>query len=420
MGKTFSEKILSLKSGVDARAGQIVTVSPDYVMSHDNSAAILKTFKKLGVEKVKYPERAVIVLDHTVPPSTETYALHHKEIREFVREQGIENFFDINTEGGICHQVLPEKGFALPGKLILGADSHTTTYGAFGAFSAGIGRSEVAAIWATGELWLRVPETIKVVVKGKVPKGVYAKDIVLHIIGKIGADGATYMAVEFTGPVVEEMTVASRMVLTNMAAEMGAKNGYVPPDEKTFEWLKGRARTEYEPIYSDPDADYRDVIEFDVSDLVPQVAAPHTVDNVRPISEVEGTPINQGLLGTCTNGRLEDLEVAARILEGRKIAPGVRALVFPASWEVYREALKKGILWKLIEAGCVIMNPGCGPCLGAHEGVLAPGEVAISTANRNFKGRMGSREAEIYLASPATVAASLIEGKITDPRKYLE
>ncbi len=420
MGRTFSEKILSMKAGEEVRAGDIVTVSPDYVMSHDNSAAIIKTFRKLGVEKIKYPDRAIIILDHTVPPSTETYAQHHKEIREFVKEQGIENFFDMNTSGGICHQVLPEKGFALPGKLILGADSHTTTYGAFGAFSAGIGRSEVAAIWATGEIWLRVPETLKIVIKGKVPKGVYAKDIVLHIIGKIGADGATYMAVEFTGPVVEEMSVASRMVLTNMAAEMGAKNGYVPPDEKTLEWVKPRAKTEFEPIYSDPDVEYKDIIEFDVSNLTPQVAVPHTVDNVKSIEEVEGIEFHQGLLGTCTNGRLEDLEIAAKILSGRKIAKGVRALVFPASWEVYREALRRGIIETLIDAGCIIMNPGCGPCLGAHAGVLAPGEVCLSTANRNFKGRMGSREAEIYLASPATVAASLIEGKITDPRKYLE
>ncbi len=420
MGRTFSEKILSMKAGEEVRAGDIVTVSPDYVMSHDNSAAIIKTFRKLGVEKIKYPDRAIIILDHTVPPSTETYAQHHKEIREFVKEQGIENFFDMNTSGGICHQVLPEKGFALPGKLILGADSHTTTYGAFGAFSAGIGRSEVAAIWATGEIWLRVPETLKIVIKGKVPKGVYAKDIVLHIIGKIGADGATYMAVEFTGPVVEEMSVASRMVLTNMAAEMGAKNGYVPPDEKTLEWVKPRAKAEFEPIYSDPDAEYKDIIEFDVSNLTPQVAVPHTVDNVKSIEEVEGIEFHQGLLGTCTNGRLEDLEIAAKILSGRKIAKGVRALVFPASWEVYREALRRGIIETLIDAGCIIMNPGCGPCLGAHAGVLAPGEVCLSTANRNFKGRMGSREAEIYLASPATVAASLIEGKITDPRKYLE
>ncbi len=417
MGKTFAEKILSLKAGKEVSAGEIVTISPDFVMSHDNAAAISREFRKLGVKKVKSPEKIVIILDHVVPPSAEQYALNHKIIREFVKEQDISNFFDINH--GICHQILPEKGFALPGKVILGSDSHTTTYGAFGAFSAGIGRSEVAVIWATDEIWLRVPETIKIVIKGKIPKGVYAKDIILNIIGTLRADGANYKAVEFTGEIVNELSISSRMVIANMSAEMGAKIGYFEPDEKTLNWIQKRARQPFNIIKSDTDATYENIFEFNVSNLEPQIACPHNVDNVKPIQELEGKEFNQALIGTCTNGRLEDLEIVAKILKGRKIHSKVRTLVFPASREVLLEAIKRGIIEILINAGCLVLNPGCGPCLGAHEGVLAPGEIALSTANRNFKGRMGSREAEIYLASPATVAASAINGKITDPRRYL-
>ncbi len=416
MGKTLAEKILSAKSGTDARAGDIVMARPDFVMSHDNSAAIARHFMKIGLERVAIPEKIVIILDHVVPPSTVEYAENHKFIRNFVKEQGIKNFYDINR--GICHQVFIEEGFALPSTLALGSDSHTTSYGALGAFSAGIGRTEMASIWATGELWMKVPQTIKIVVKGKLPEGVYAKDVVLHIIGEIGADGATYRAVEFTGPVVEGFSIASRITLANMAAEMGAKAGYVPPDEKTLEFLKGRARAPFQVVSSDPDAEYEKVLEFDVTSLSPRIAAPHTVDNVKPVEELEGLEFHQGLIGTCTNGRVEDLAVAAGILKGRKVHPNVRLLVFAASWREYVEALRRGYIETLAEAGAVIMNPGCGPCLGAHQGVIASGERALSTSNRNFKGRMGSREAEIYLASPATVAASAVEGKITDPRKY--
>ena len=395
----------------------MVTVSPDYILSHDNSAAIIGEFKKLGVAKVSCPQKLVIVLDHVVPASSEKYAQNHKAIREFVSEQGISNFFDVSN--GICHQVFSENGFALPGKLILGADSHTTTYGAFGSFSAGIGRSEVASLWATDEIWLRVPETIKIQLEGKLPAGVFAKDIILKIIGEEGADRANYKAVEFTGTVVEELSLASRMVLANMAAEMGAKNGYCQPDDRLLDWLKGRAKDEFEVVTSDRDACYQAVLEYNVSSFEPQVACPHAVDNVKPVTEVQGIEFHQVVLGTCTNGRLEDLEVAARILKGKKVHPKVRALVIPASRQEYLLALKKGIIEILSVAGCLILNPGCGPCLGAHQGILAPGEVALSTANRNFQGRMGSREAEIYLASPATVAASALEGKITDPRKFL-
>jgi homoaconitate hydratase family protein len=417
LGKTFSEKILGIKAQKEVQAGEVVTVSPDYILSHDNSAAIIKEFQKLGVKGVMSPQKLVIILDHVVPAASEKYALNHKIIREFVSGQKIQNFFDIPS--GICHQVFSENGFALPGKLILGADSHTTSYGAFGAFAAGIGRSEVATLWATDEIWLRVPETIKIEIEGGLPAGVYAKDVILKIIGDEGADRANYKAVEFTGQAVKKFSVASRLVLANMAAEMGAKNGYFEPDEETLRWLKGRTKDKFKVISSDPDARYEAVLNYNISSLEPQVACPHTVDNVKPISGAEGKEFHQAVIGTCTNGRLEDLETAARILKGKKVHPNVRVLIIPASRQEYLHALKKGILEILAEAGCVILNPGCGPCLGAHQGVLAPGEVALSTANRNFQGRMGSREAQIYLASPATVAASSIEGKIADPRKFL-
>ena len=412
---TFSEKVLARKGGLgEVSAGQIVTVTPDFLMSHDNAAAISKTFAKMGGKRVFDPGRVVIVLDHCVPAASEKYAQNHKTIREFVAAQGIESFFDISH--GVCHQVLCEQGFVTPGALILGSDSHTTTYGALGAFSAGIGRSEMAAIWATGSVWLKVPATIKTVISGTLTPPVAAKDVALSIIREIRADGANYQAVEFCGEAVSRMSVSERMVLCNMAAEMGAKNGYVPPDDRTYEWLAGRRPKVYEPVFSDPDAVFSRVVELDVSDLAPQVARPHTVDNVVGVYEVAGTRIDQALIGTCTNGRLEDLAVAASILRGKRVAAGVRLLVLPASREVLKAALVAGYISDLVDAGAVVLNPGCGPCLGAHEGILAPGEVCISTANRNFKGRMGCNQAEVYLASPATVAASAVTGAITDPR----
>jgi len=417
LGKTLSEKILGKKAGKEVSAGEVVTVAPDYCLSHDNSAAIIGEFKKLGVARVKAPGKLVIILDHIVPAADEKYAQNHKTIREFVAAQGLPNFFDI--QHGVCHQVLSEASFALPGKLIVGSDSHTTTYGAFGAFAAGIGRTEAASIWATDEIWLRVPETLRVEFSGKLPAGVFAKDVILKVIGDHGADRANYEAIEFTGPAAGDFSLASRMVMANMAAEMGAKNGYFEPDGKTLEWVKARARADYEVVRSDPGAKYEAVLEYDLSAIEPQVACPHTVDNVKPVREVEGKPVHQALIGTCTNGRLEDFEVAAGILKGKKIHPHVRALVLPASREVYVEAMRRGLLEALSEAGCVILNPGCGPCLGAHEGLLAAGEVVVSTSNRNFRGRMGNRDSEIYLASPATAAASALEGKITDPRKHL-
>ena len=416
MGYTFVEKVLARKAGLDSVVpGQIVSVRPDKLLTHDNTADISNKFRRIGVERVADPNINVIVLDHVTPAANETYAQNHKTIREFVAEQGIPAFYDIGE--GICHQVLPEKGHAWPGAVIVGSDSHTPTYGAFGAFSAGIGRTEAASVMATGQIWLRVPESFKIVVKGTLPARVSAKDLILYIIGDLRADGANYRSVEFTGPVIRQMSIAGRMVLTNMAAEMGAKNGVVEPDAKTRAWLKGRVTHGYEEIHADPDATYERVIEYEVSDLAPQVAKPHTVDNVSPVTKMAGIKINQGLIGTCTNGRLEDLAVAAEILRGKQIAPGVRLLVLPASREILLAAIEQGIVGDLVSAGATLLNPGCGPCLGAHEGCMAPAEVTISTANRNFKGRMGSKEAFIYLGSPATVAASALTGEITDPRE---
>ncbi|MGA2533481.1 MAG: 3-isopropylmalate dehydratase large subunit [Candidatus Aminicenantales bacterium] len=417
MGKTLTEKTLGLKAGKDVQAGEVITVSPDYVLSHDNSAAIIQEFKKIGVKNVRAPQKIVIVLDHIVPASDEKYAQNHKSIREFVAEQGIPNFFDINS--GICHQVLPEQGFALPGKVIVGSDSHTPSYGALGAFATGIGRTETACTWATDEIWLRVPETMRIDLIGRLPAGVSAKDVSLKIIGDHGAEMANYKAVEFAGPAAGDFSIGARLTMANMSAEMGAKNGYFAPDEKTLAWLKGRAREPFRAVVSDPDARFESVLGYDLSALEPQLACPHTVDNVKPVRAVQGKAIHQVLIGTCTNGRLEDLDEAARIMKGRKIHPRVRVLVIPASWEVYREALRSGTLAILADAGCVILNSGCGPCLGAHEGILAAGEVCVSTSNRNFQGRMGHRDSEIYLASPATAAASAVEGVIADPRKYL-
>ncbi|HFE52392.1 MAG TPA: 3-isopropylmalate dehydratase large subunit [Bacteroidetes bacterium] len=417
MGKTFSEKVLGKKAGKEVRAGEIVEIVPDFAMSHDNTAAISKTFEKIGVAQLYDPSLHVIILDHAAPAPNAKFAENHKQIREFVHKHGIPNFFDINR--GICHQVMVEEGFALPGLVVVGSDSHSTTYGAVGAFGTGIGRSEMAVIMATGRIWLRVPETMKIVVKGKPPEGVSAKDIMLKIIGDLGADAATYMAVEFTGETIERMSLASRMVLSNMAVEMGAKVGYIPPDETTLEYVRPRARKEFEVIHSDPDATYAETHVFDVSDLEPQVACPHTVDNVKPISEVKGTKIHQVFFGSCTNARLEDFEVVANALKGRRVHPDVRMLVFPASQQVYLDALKKGYLQTILEAGAIVMNANCGPCMGNHAGIPAAGEVSLSTSNRNFRGRQGNVDAEVYLCSPLTAAASAIAGEIADFREVL-
>lgn len=415
MGQTFVEKVFSRKLGREVKVGEIVEVVPDVAMSHDNTAAISLRFKEIGVDRVFKPEIHVIVLDHATPAPTEQYALNHKVVREFVKQYGISHFYDVNT--GICHQVLAEEGFVLPGQIIVGSDSHTTTYGAFGAFGTGIGRSEMAVIYATGKIWFRIPESIKITLKGKLPKGIVSKDIILHIIGDIGADGASYKSVEFYGDPIANLSIDARMTIANMSIEMGAKNCFMEPDKKVLEWLKPRARKAFDVIQSDSHANYEDELVYDISRLEPQVACPHQVDHVKPVSQVTGIKIHQAFLGSCVNGRLEDISIAAALIRDKKVHPDVRLLVFPASMNIYREALAKGYLTTLLDAGAIIMNPGCGPCLGAHEGTLAPGEACISSSNRNFQGRMGSRNAEIYLGSPATVVAAAIAGEIVDFRK---
>ncbi|MBI4579602.1 MAG: 3-isopropylmalate dehydratase large subunit, partial [Planctomycetes bacterium] len=392
MGMTMAEKILARSAGQATTAvGQIVDAGVNVAMSHENAGMVLHHFKTIGASRVWDPDRIVIVFDHRIPAESERTATTHKTIREFVRGQGIRNFYDINV--GICHQVLPEHGHSRPGELLVGTDSHTTTHGAFGCFGTGIGATEMACVWATGRLWLRVPETIRIEVNGKFPRFVSAKDLVLHIIGRLGADGADYRAIEFAGPTIDEMTVASRMVLANLSMEMGAKVAFVPPDEKTLAYVRDRTVTVLEPIWPDRDAEYLRVLRVEVDSMPPQVACPHHVDNVKPIDEVGEVTVHQALLGSCTNGRLEDLKAAAEILRGRKVHPETRMLVIPASWAIYEEAMQRGYLLDLIRAGAVICNPGCGPCLGVHQGVLAPGERCISSTNRNFQGRMGSPEA---------------------------
>jgi methanogen homoaconitase large subunit len=404
---TISQKIFSRASG-SARMvepGEIVEADIDYAMSHDGTSVLaIKAFQEMGSVKLWDPERVVVPFDHIVPANNETTAELQKEVRAWAQEHKIPNFFDCGS--GVCHQVFPEQGFALPGLLVVGADSHSCTYGALGAFGTGVGATDMAEIYSCGRLWFKVPETIAVRLGGTPKPFVSAKDIALMVIGKLGADGATYKAVEYTGPAVEALSISGRMTLCNLGVEMGAKATMVPPDKKTDEWLHGRARRPYTPVHSDPDS-YDYVYDYDITDLEPQVAAPFRVDNVRPVSELAGLEVDQVFIGTCTNGRLEDLEVAARIMSGKQVK--ARTLVIPASREVLREALQSGIIQTLVEAGAMIGPPGCGPCLGAHMGVLAEGEVCVSTSNRNFPGRMG-KGGLVYLASPATAAASALQG----------
>ena len=413
---TFSQKVLSRASGKDVVTGDIVQAKVDLAMSHENSTMVLSSFRDIGAEKIWDPSKVVLLFDHRVPANTIKTAEAHREIRLYAKESRLPNFYDLGE--GICHQVLPEKGHVRPGMLIVGSDSHTTTYGALGAFSTGIGATEMAAVWATGEIWMRVPETLRIHVRGKLKPHVRSKDIILKIIGELGADGADYRCVEFTGNTVDSMSISSRMVLSNMSIEMGAKAGICFPDGTTDRWLTDRIQG-WDNVETDfgqnstPDEEEK----FDISTLVPQVACPHQVDNVCNVTNVEGIRIDQAVLGSCTNGRLEDLEAAEALLRGRMVHRDVRFIVVPASREIYIEASRRGILASLASSGAVIVNPGCGPCLGGHQGILAAGERCISTTNRNFRGRMGSPSAEVFLASPDTVAASAILGKITDPRK---
>jgi len=414
-GMTFAEKVLSRAGGRQVSPGDIVNAKIDVAMSHENSLLVMRAFEEMGAKEIWDTDKVIILFDHRVPANTLKTAEGHRIVRDFASKHRLPNFLDMGE--GICHQVLPEKGFALPGSLIVGTDSHTTTYGAFGAFATGIGATEMAAVWATGELWLRVPETMRLRFDGELQRRVSSKDAILHVAGDLGADGADYACVEFVGDVVSKMSVASRMVLSNMSTELGAKAGVVFPDNKTEEWLSGRTIGKRNAVYSDASAEIRDEIHYDVSSLGPQIARPHRVDDVVSVEEVEGKPVDQAFIGSCTNGRFEDLREAGEVLRGRIVADSVRLIVSPASKEVYLEALDSGVLADLVRAGAVVLNPGCGPCLGAHQGLLASGERCISTTNRNFRGRMGSPDAEVYLASPATVAASALKGEIADPRE---
>ena len=415
----ISEKILAKAAGKSTvHPGDIVDANVDVIMVHDLTGPLaIEAFKKMGVNKVWDNKKVVIILDHQIPAESVKMAELHKMLRKFAKEQSV-RIYDVG-EGGICHQVMPEKGYVTPGSLIVGADSHTCTYGAFGAFATGIGSTEAAAVFATGKIWLKVPETIKIYVKGQFQKYVTPKDLILSIIGKLGVDGAIYKSVEFTGPTMKAMSTAGRMTVCNMAVEMGAKNGIVEPDETTSKFLEGRipnVKESFKSLKSDADAAYEKTINIDVADLEPQVACPSSVDNVKPISKVGDVEVNQAFIGSCTNGRIEDLRLGAQILKGKKVKSGVRALVIPASQEVYAQALKEGLVEIFTEAGALVCGATCGPCLGGHIGLLASGEVCVSTSNRNFIGRMGSTEASVYLASPATVAASALTGKLTDPR----
>jgi methanogen homoaconitase large subunit len=409
---TISEKIFSRASGHRAEAGEIVEAEVDYAMSHDGTSVLaIRAFTEMGSERVWNPERIVIPFDHIVPANNSTAADLQRMVRTWAKDQGIVHFFEGGA--GICHQVFPEEGFALPGSLLVGADSHSCTYGAFGAFGTGVGATDMAEIYSRGRLWFKVPETVAVRISGRLGEMVLAKDLTLMLVGEIGSDGATYQALEYLGETVEDLSISGRMTLCNMGVEMGAKAAIVPADRTTEEYLRGRAKGPYQQILSDPDS-YDSEMEFDVSELSPQVAAPFRVDNVRPVGDLAGTEVDQVFIGTCTNGRLEDLEVAARILKGKEVK--ARTLVIPASKEVLLQALSSGVLEVIVRAGAMLATPGCGPCLGAHMGVLAEGEVCLSTANRNFPGRMG-KGGLVYLASPATAAASAISGEITDPRE---
>jgi 3-isopropylmalate/(R)-2-methylmalate dehydratase large subunit len=395
-------------------------------MSHENGALVINQFNEVykgtGLEaKVWDPTKIVIIFDHRVPAESSKTATNQRKIREFVAKQGIPNFHDIRgDQGGICHQILPENGYIRPGYVVVGTDSHTTSHGALGAFSFGIGATEMASVWTLGSvLNVEVPATIKVDVDGRFPKYVAPKDLILHLIGKLTAEGANYRVIEFHGETIRRMSTSGRLVLCNMSVEAGATSGIVPADGETRHYLREEARVtdELDMVTPDPDAEYDSVIEINASELAPQIACPHTVDNVKPVTDVAGTKLNQIVIGSCTNGRLDDLEDAVHILRGRKVASGVRMLIFPATWRIYRQALKRGYLEHLMDAGAVIVNPGCGCCLGVHQGALGDGEVALATTNRNFKGRMGNPNAEVYLCSPAVAAASAITGVITDPRK---
>ena len=415
------EKILARNSGKESvRTGEIVTAKVDFAEINDLYLQTVYSFYEMGGEKVWDRERCAFVFDHYAPCPDVKSASNHREMREFAKKNDLRFHFDTNC--GVCHQVMPEAGVIYPGMIVVATDSHTTTHGAFGAMGSGCGATDMATILMTGELWFRVPEIIEVRLEGAAPKGVYPKDVILAVLGKIRADGAVYKAIDFTGSYVENLNVAGRMVICNMAVEMGAKTAYMQPNEDVLNYVRARAVRPFEVQYTDPGYEYAESYIFDVSGLEPELACPHSVENVHPLCEViaaQEVKLDQGYIGSCTGGRTEDIAAAAGILKGKHIAPYTRLIIVPASNEVLSECISKEYIQDLIAAGATISAPGCAACLGVHEGILAPGEVCITSTNRNFPGRMGSKEASLYLASPATVAASMLNGRITDPRPYL-
>jgi 3-isopropylmalate/(R)-2-methylmalate dehydratase large subunit len=427
MGMTYVQKTLAKACGKSSTAtGDVVEPEVHLAMSHENAALVINQFNEIykdtGHEaKVWNPNRIAIIFDHRVPAESSKTATNQKKVREFVGKQGISKFHDIRgDEGGICHQILPEYGYVRPGYIVVGTDSHTTSHGALGAFAFGIGATEMASVWALGNILnVEVPGTIKVKATGKFQKCVGPKDLILYLIGKVTAEGANFKVFEFHGETIKNMSTSGRLTICNMSVEAGATSGIVPPDEETLNYLRNVAGVDekIEIFGPDKDAEYEQTVKIDVASLEPQIACPHKVDNIKPIKDVAGIKIQQIVIGSCTNGRLDDLAAAAKILKGKKVARGTRMLVFPASWRIYREALAKGYLASLAEAGAIICNPGCGPCLGVHQGALGDQETALATTNRNFKGRMGNPNAEVYLSSPEVAAASAIAGAIADPRE---
>ncbi|RIH99664.1 3-isopropylmalate dehydratase large subunit [candidate division NPL-UPA2 bacterium Unc8] len=415
---TIAEKILSAHSGKKAvSSGEVIVAAPDFILGQDGtSPRAIEVFETLGLRQVFCPEKIAMVIDHSAPSPSLAVSRKHQTMRTFAARQKI-HLHDVGD--GICHQVVPEEGYVKPGDLVIGADSHTCTYGALGVFSIGVGATDMAVAMASGNIWLEVPKSIKIIINGKLPRGVYAKDVILYIIGELTASGASEISVEFYGDTISEMSIAGRFTIANMVREMGAQAGLMLVDEKCRRWLGEHGVKDFTPVAADNDALYTDVKEYDASLLFPQVTRPHSVDNAVPVNEVEGIAIDEAVIGTCTNGREEDFHIAAEILKGRKVATGVRLIIAPASRKVFLNILKEGIVESLVESGAAFVTPGCGPCCGTHNGVPADGETVISTANRNFKGRMGNPQSLIFLASPATVAASAIEGHIADPRKYL-
>jgi 3-isopropylmalate/(R)-2-methylmalate dehydratase large subunit len=416
MRQTIVEKILSERSGKRVKSGEVVIAGVDFCFAQDGtSALVIDSFKGLGVEEIVDKNKFCMVMDHAAPsPSIDVAGVHDK-MRSFAKAYGVQLF---DAGAGVCHQVFSETGFITCGDLVAGADSHTCTYGALNAMAVGVSSTDLAIILASGKNWFKVPETIKIEVDGDLPKGVYSKDITLMLVKDIGASGASYRSIEFCGETIDSMSMDARFTVANMAVEMGAKCGIMKADKKALDWAKKHCVREPKPVEADPDARYAEIRKYDISDFSPQVARPHAVDNVCSVEEAAGIRVDVVSIGTCANGRMEDMEIAARVIKGKKVAHGIKLIVTPSSKKVYLDMLKKGLVEVFIDAGAIVNNPGCGPCSGTHQGVLADGEVAFSTANRNFKGRMGNLNSEIYLGSPATAAATAIAGKIADPREY--